>query len=158
MSSADKDPLLLQAMMTGYFGKAANLYAALDPDSGLLLIAGEKPPGELLEGAFVITNDPRAEQRDALFSEELLADAIQLYFRARANEMIEWADEGSTHDPTHKIQLRGMGADGARYEVGQDVTNGQMAVLALAWVADRAFKAQSTANFADEIAELFLSI
>lgn len=148
----------LQAEISGYQGKAVNLLGALDTDSGLFIISKEMPAGERVEGATVISNDPRAERRDCLFTEDRLQDAIRLYFRASATEMIELLDTVAKHNPAHKIQSDGVGENGTKYSLSPEVTNGNVAVLALLDAADVTYKAQSATDFSSELADLFLSI
>lgn len=150
--------VLIQAEVSGYQGRAANLLGALDTESGLLIVAKELAAGERTEGATVISNDPRAERRDGLFTEDRLTDAIRLYFRATATDMVELHEGMSKHDPAHKIQRDGVGEGGTKYQLSPEVTNGNVAVLALIEAADKTYKAQAASDFSGELASLFLSI
>lgn len=150
--------VLIQAEISGYQGRAANLLGALDTDSGMLVIARELALGEHKDGAIIISNDPRAERRDGLFSEDKLQDAIRLYFRLSATEMVELHDSMSKHNPAHKIQNDGVGEKGTKYLLSPEVTNGNVAVLALIEAADKTHKAQAASDFSGELASLFMSI
>lgn len=148
----------IQSIATGYKGKAANLLGALDTDTGLLIVAKELLPGQVAEGALLVTNDPRSEQRDSLFSEEKLQDAIRLFFRAKANGTFEVMAALTKHDPDHMIEVQSIEERGSRYRLNPDFTNGNAAVLAMLDAAHRAHTAQEVADFADELAEFFITI
>jgi hypothetical protein len=148
----------IQSVATGYKGKAANLLGALDTDTGLLVVAREMPPGQVFEGATVVTNDPRSGDRDSLFTEEKLQDAIRLFFRAKANGTIEIMSALTKHDPDHFIEVQGIEERGSRYRLNPDFTNGNAAVLAMLESAHRAYLAQEVTDFSDELAEFFVTI
>lgn len=148
----------IQAEITGYSGKAANVLGALDMDSGLFIVARELAPNERIEGAIVVSNDPRSERRDSLFDEDKLQNAIRLFFRAQATGMIELLPNVAKFDPSHKIEANGLDENGSKYRLAADVGNGNIAVLALMDAADRAYGAQAATDFSDELADLFMSI
>jgi hypothetical protein len=148
----------LQAEVTGYKGPAVNLLGALDPDSGLLVIAKELPMGERLDETMVTSNDPRSERRDSLFSEDDLQDAIRLYFRAQSTGMVELLPNVTKHEVANRIENDGINENGTKYRLHPDITNGSIAVLALTALADRAYKAQSATQFSSDLAEMFMSI
>lgn len=150
--------VLIQAEVSGYQGRATNLLGALDTDSGMLIVVKELSVGERTANAIVISNDPRTERRDGLFTEDKLQDAIRLFFRATATEMVELHESMSKHNPAHKIQRDGIGENGTKYQLAPEVTNGNVAVLALIEAADKTYKAQSASDFSGELASLFLSI
>jgi hypothetical protein len=148
----------IQAEITGYGGSSANVLGALDMGSGLFIVAKELAYGERVEGAIAVSNDPRSEQRDSLFDEDKLQGAIRLFFRAKATAMIEMLPSVTKFDPSHKIEANGLDENGSKYRLSPDVSNGNMAVLALVDAADRAYKAQAATDFSDELAEFFLTI
>lgn len=148
----------IQAHVTGYSGKAANVLGALDMESGLFIVAKELGPDERMDDVIVVSNDPRAERRDSLFDEDKLQNSIRLFFRAQATGMIELLPGVSKFDPSHKIEADGVGENGSKYRLSPDISNGNVAVLALLDAADRAYKAQSATDFSDELADLFMSI
>ncbi|MEJ7804441.1 MAG: hypothetical protein WKG03_00755 [Telluria sp.] len=148
----------IQAEISGYGGPAVNVLGALDPESGLLIVARELKLGERLDDVLVVSNDPRAERRDRLFSEDDLQDAIRLFFRAQSTGMIELLPTVSKFEPAHKIESNGIDENGTKYRLSPDITNGNIAVLALTKLADATYRAQSATDFAEEMASLFLSI
>jgi hypothetical protein len=148
----------IQAEISGYKGPAVNVLGALDPESGLFIVAKELKLGERLEGALVVSNDPRSQRRDRLFTEEDLQEAIRLFFRAQSNGLIELLPATTKHEPSHRIEADGIGEKGTKYRLSPDMTNGNIAVLALAATADGTFKAQAATDFCDELAAMFLTI
>lgn len=148
----------IQAEITGYGGPAVNLLGALDPDSGLLIVAKELKFGERMEGTIVVSNDSRSERRDKLFSEDDLQDAIRLYFRSLSTSLVELLPTVTKHEPGHRIENDGIGENGTKYRLSPDITNGNVAVLALTFVADSAYRAQAATDFSEELADLFTSI
>lgn len=148
----------IQAEINGYAGKAVNLLGALDLDSGLLIISKDLPAGERSEEALIIANDPRCQHRDTLFDEELLQDAIRLYFRAKSTGMVELLPAIAKHDPAHKIENDGVGENGTKYRLAADISNGHIGVLALLLQAENANKGNEVASFSQDLAELFMTI
>lgn len=148
----------LQAEVSGYKGPAVNIMAALDPDSGYLVVARELKMGERISGVLVTSNDPRAQQRDRLFTEDDLQEAIRLYFRAQSTGMVELTPNVSKHEPAHKIENDGINENGTKYRLNPDITNGSIAVLALIHLADSTYKAQAATNFCTELADMFFAI
>lgn len=148
----------IQAEITGYQGSSANVLGALDPDTGLFIVAKDQEFGSRLDGALVVSNDPRAERRDSLFGEDKMQDAIRTFFRIKAAGLFEILPAMARHDPTHKIEAESVSEYGTRYKVNPDISNGAMAVLALALMADTTYKAQAATSFANELADMFLTI
>lgn len=148
----------LQAEITGYSGPAVNLMGALDPESGLLIVAMELKVGERTADTMVTSNDPRSERRDRLFSEDDLQESIRLFFRAKSTAMLELLPPVVKHEPAHRIENNGIDENGTKYRLSPDITNGAVAVLALTALADRTYKAQSATSFAQELADMFMSI
>jgi hypothetical protein len=134
------------------------LLGALDVDSGLFIVAKELKFGERPDGAVIVSNDPRSEQRDSLFTEEKLQDAIRLFFRAQATGVVELLPTVTKHEPSHRIESDGIGEKGTRYRLSPDITNGNVAVLALLSASDSTYRAQAATDFSTELAEMFMTI
>lgn len=149
--------IVIQAQITGYAGRAVNLLGAVDTDSGYVMVHEELSVDTRDEKAVFVTNDPRAE-RDSLFTEEKLQEAIRLFFRARASGLLELDSSLAKHDPEHKIENDGVDEKGTKYRLDAEITNGNIAVLAMISAANATYGAQATADFAGEMAEMFLSI
>ncbi|WP_109479120.1 hypothetical protein [Paraburkholderia sp. C35] len=155
----------LQAEINGYKGQAVNLLAAVDAGdpgaadgTGLVIVSQELPLGHREPGAMMTSNDPRAPARDLLFDESMIAAAIDLYFRADSTGMIELLSPVQRFNPGGAVQVRGVAATGTRYELNPEITNGQIAVLALMYAANRSMSVADTSEFADEMAEMYFTI
>lgn len=144
--------ILMQSEITGYQGAAVNLLAALDSESGLVIVSKELSPGERKAGAMIVSNDPRSETRDRLYTEDYFSDSIRSYFRSASSKMIELMPAVSKHDPKQYIETNGMGENGIRYRLNESVSNGNVAVLALVHSAEMMISAESANGMAEEMA------
>lgn len=149
---------LIQAEVNGYQGNTANLLAALDMETGLVIVDAELTVGKRIPGAHVVSNDPRIQHRDTLFTEEQLQEAIRLYFRADASGLLILQPETAAHSPKNAIEALGVEERGTRYRLSPDIRNGAVAVLALAHAADSLYNAENANSFASRIAAMFLTI
>lgn len=148
----------IQAEISGYQGPAVNLLGALDTDSGLLIVARTLPLGDRAPEALVSSNDPRTDGRDTLFDEDRLQDAIHNFFRAKSTGMVELLPAVNRYDPSNRIENNGIDEHGTKYRLHPDITNGDIAVLAMIDAAHRAYGTEAVADFASEMADLFMSI
>lgn len=156
--------ITLQAEISGYKGPVVNLLAAVDAGgddaaaTGLVIVSQELAYGERTPGALVVCNDPRGVARDYLFDESKLAAAIDLYFRAESTGMVELLAAVQRHKPTSAVQATGLDAGGTRYQFSPDITNGQIAILAIMYAANNSLSIEETSAFAQEMADMFLTI
>lgn len=147
--------IFIQAEATGYQGPSVTVLGALDTDSGMVVISKELAHGDTHPGAVVISNDPRSERRDSLFTEQKLQTAIRLYFRAIASDLLELWPAVKKHDPQSRIETLGINELGTSYRLSPDLTNGNMAVLAVLDAADVAMNAQGSTEFARDLADMY---
>jgi hypothetical protein len=146
----------IQAEIAGYFGPAVNLLGIVDVATGFMIVSKELTVGERVEDALVITNNTRSE-RDRLFVEADLQDAIRLFYSARTMSLLELLPTVQKHDPSSRINT-GMNDRGTRYELSPETTNGNVAVLAMVLATNASTTAESVNEMASEMAEMFLSI
>jgi hypothetical protein len=147
----------VQAELTGYFGPSVNLLGMLDTNSGFMIVAKELPVGERVDGALVITNSNRGE-RDRLFTEDDLQASIRQFFSARSMKLLELLAAVQKHDPGNRIQTTGVNERGTRYELSNETTNGNVAVLAMTFAANLSMTAEAANDMASEMTAMFLSI
>jgi hypothetical protein len=138
MSDAVK-PVLIRVNMSGYKGAAVSLFAAFDPRTSVLNAAREHPAQELVDrpGFLRISNQVDDPNRDALFSEDELSDAIRAYHDMRAGGRLVMAPALQRHDPSNRIEADGVDERGTKYRISSDITAGQVAILAACWYARR---------------------
>jgi hypothetical protein len=150
--------ITLQAEINGYKGQAVNILAAVDGGTGLVIVSQEVAFGERTPGALIVSNDPRAPSRDMLFDEGKLAGAIDRYFRADSTGMVELLASVQRHKPTNAIQVGGVDASGTRYQLSPEITNGQIAILAIMYAAGNTLSIEDTSEFAQDMADMFMTI
>jgi hypothetical protein len=148
-------PIRVQAIVSGYQGAAVNLLGALDPKTGLFIVAKEQGIDERTEGALTVSNNTRLEDRDRLFDEDKLQRAIHLFFSLRGQGLLELLPAVTKHDPGTRIESDGMNERGTKYRLAPEMSNGNVAVLALIEAADVALAADTTVSSADEIADMY---
>lgn len=125
------DPVKMRVNIAGFEGAAASLFCAYDPANDLLLIAREGAEFERhrRDGFLHITNQDRDEAIDALFTNDDLQEAISGYFEMSSLGLLTIASEAQRVNPSTKIERDGLDANGPRYRIAPDMSNGQVAVL-----------------------------
>lgn len=141
--------------ISGYAGEPVSLLAFSDPGNGVLAIAKKTRDFQEagLEGFAFVTNT-RAETYDCLFTEEHMADAIRAFLVGEGSELITLGDHASRYRP--RIETDGVNESGQKYRLPADLTNGEVAVLALTHFHSRQ-RAITTAGAAmDEFFDLVM--
>lgn len=136
------------ASVSGYAGDSITLMAFADPETGVLSIvksATEFKP-EADEGFAFVTN-LRAQSYDCLFKEEHLAQAIRDFVVGFGEETVALGNAAMRHTP--RIETDGVDENGQKYRLHADMTNGEIAVLALVHFHMR----QKAINDADSLAD-----
>lgn len=137
--------LLMQATIGGMSlaGErgAAVVYAGFDTGLGVLLMAEGRRlgPGEAVprrQGYAVLSNYAGSDS-DVVFAETDLQEAIRDYFAFAGRGLLEFADQVNAFNPQSKIEPDGLDESGRKFRVGNDISNGQVAVIALCWFAVR---------------------
>lgn len=150
----------LQATIEGYGGRAVSVFAALDDDSGILVVSAIADASARREGCFVIAANARAD-RDALFSHERLADGIGAYYAIKTRAAsdgqttcLRFGQRANGADPASAIELDGVNVQGPMYRISPDVSNAQIATLALCLHANQADMVTETIEMADVFSRL----
>jgi hypothetical protein len=129
----------------GYGGagsKSISLAAMRDDATGILSVAKEvkyresapEPTPEKPERWAFVTN-MRLPNYDCLFTEEHLQAAILAYREGDGMGTFVIDDEVAKYRP--RIEVDGIDTNGQKYRLASDITNGEMAVLALAHFQSR---------------------
>lgn len=118
------------------------VFGELDRPSGVLLIdaALALPPGmpeARRGGCAVVTNNPSTDDRDELFTDVELRQAIEDYFAFSGRGLLVIEPAVARHDPRSKIEPDGLDERGRKYRIAPDMTNGQLAVIVACWFAMR---------------------
>jgi hypothetical protein len=122
----------------GFTGQPITLLAGYDQSTGLLLVTSEVPfKNERRDGFAFLTNSAFAESRDGLFSDANFEEAMMRFRELRAAGLLDLAEKLRKHDPDARIDVRDVTDGGRTYRVSAEISNGQVAVLALTWFAAR---------------------
>lgn len=140
----------------GYGGTGASpitLAALRDDATGVLSVAkGVKYRDEPLVGFAFVTN-MRLPNYDCLFTEEHLQSAILAYKEGEGLGTFLIDDEVAKHRP--RIETDGIDTKGQKYRLAPDFTNGEMAVLALAYFQSRQRSIGGLSDQMDRIANMY---
>ncbi len=148
----------VQAIISGYQGKAVNLLGAMHTETGLFIVAKEQALTARTDGALTVSNNGRLDDRDRLFDEDKLQRAIRLYFSLKGQGLLELLPEVQKHDPAQRIQVDGMNDRGTRYGLSDEITNGHVAVLAMLEAADLSTAADTTSETAADITGMYAEL
>jgi hypothetical protein len=136
----------LQATIGGISANASDagetVYGIFEVGTGVLLIDGASTvrSGEIevrRPRHAVVTNNPAADDRDELFQDESIRQAIEDYFAMSGRGLLEIDPKVARVNPSTKIEPDGMDDHGRKFRVAPDISNGQMAVLVMCWFALR---------------------
>lgn len=149
----------LQATITGMSQNGAGaetVFGMFDHETGVLLLDGcrtEKPGVKAQRGgdSAVVINDPRLGDYDVVLEEDHIRDAIGAYFSIQSSGLLKLTREVERHAPQSAIEHDGIDDKGTKYRVSPSITNGQMAVIALCWLAKRQDSVEAQLGGFDEL-------
>jgi hypothetical protein len=136
--------LLIQSTFTGYQGKPCSIFSAYDAESGILVVSAETDfRRKRRKGCAVITNDAQLQERDSLFTDGDISEAIGVYYALRGGRAADdssarlvFKDAVQRHDPSGAIERDGITESGPKYRILDAISCGQMAVLASCWYVE----------------------
>lgn len=145
----------MQANISGYGGRAATVFAALDEEAGILVIAATTDEQPRREGCLLIATDTRQE-RDALFQFSDLLAAITAYHTllgGKAEDGISaaltFSEKARRADPGSAIEVDGIDVSGPIYRVAPEASNAQIGTLALCLQARKHAVSEDVVEMAD---------
>lgn len=161
------DSSRLQVTIGGLATKGSEVHTLLgeiDAASGVLLVdfsvrvrAGEQEKRQ--EDCAVLTDNPTTKDRDMLFGEKDVAAAISDYFQFAGRGLLMIDESMAIFDPRSRIEPDGVDESGRKFRIAPDITNGQIAVMAMCWFAVRQRQVASSLemmeSFGDEMYEAF---
>lgn len=123
-------------------GGAEMLLGVLDVSLGVLLIdrAATSPAGEpeqRRKDHVLCSNNPACDDRDALFRESDMRQAVDDYMRFSGRGLLALDGKVERHNPATKIEPDGLDERGRKYRFAPDISDGQVAVIAMCWLAAR---------------------
>lgn len=149
----------IAGMGAGSAGGAETILAGYDLDSGVLLVDGARSeePGTVAardDDSVVVTNDVALVDHDQLFLEDQFREAITAYFSLQASGQLEIDTALMRHSPAGKIEPDGVDEKGRKFRVAPDISNGQLAIIALCWLALRQRNVATQIDAFDEMPDL----
>lgn len=153
----------IQATISGYSGKPCTLFAGYDMDSRILSVQVDKPfMIERWKNCVVISNQTDIE-RDVLFSEDDLSDAIRCFYEMNSgvatdgkSQRLYFADAVARSRPDASVQKDKMDMSGQKYQVSETISCLQVAALATCWYAHGKLETiNATVDFTQRMNELW---
>ena len=128
----------IQVSIGGYGGAGAEpvtLLAQKNDATGVLAIAKKVEYRTVAGPGFAFVTNLKLENYDCLFKEEHLSGAIQAYKEAEGMGMIVLGTDVMKYTP--RIAVDGIDTNGQKYRLHDNMSNGEMAILALAHFMSR---------------------
>lgn len=158
--------ILIQAAIVGYAGSPKTLYSVYNPGIGILAISrlGSFNPVRRPHTALV-TNDAAVDDRDSLFTENDLHDAIDAYFsllHSRTKDghssRLTYSQEISVGSvsPESRIERESIDVNGSKYRIAGDISCAQIACLATCLFAQHSDAVVASEKMFDDL-NAFLS-
>ncbi len=147
----------LQANIQGYLGKPVSLFGAYDTETGVLIIVTQTNKKDPREDCVFITNQIKTEH-DFFMDENGLLGAISCYYRLKGGvakdhqtPLLGFGPKAGSADPANSIELNGVTNSGREYRIAPDITNAQIASLAMCLYVDKG-------NTIEESLEMFSTL
>ena len=118
------------ASISGYQGQAVTLLCVHDAKSGVLLVGSQRPLLREAPEGFALVANMRLDSADHTFADEHLRDAIRAFYARKSQGLIDIAEALVRFDPDAAIERDGVDERGTRYVLNENISNGQVAVLA----------------------------
>jgi len=134
----------IMASISGYSGERTTLIAFLDPATGVLAVVKHVVFREIADEGYAFVTNTRSDAYDSLFTEDHWEQAVRDFRIGEGNETLIFSDESSRFTP--RVETDGVDDKGQKYRLPSDLTNGEVAVLALVHFQQR----QLAINVADD--------
>lgn len=151
----------LQANIQGYLGRPASLFGMFDTDTGVLVIATVASKRmDPQKDCIFITNQLKTEH-DFFLEESKLLTAITSYYRLKngmaednQTSLLRFSAKAGNADPVSSIELDGVSNNGMQYRIAPDITNVQIASLAMCLYVESMSTIHDTLEMFSELDEL----
>lgn len=151
----------LQANIEGYLGRPVSLFGVIDTDTGVLTVVKSSLFRQGRKTDCVFINNSHRADCDFAFDETKFKDAITSYYSLKggmaADEQTPLLMIGSkvgASDPKSAIELDGISDTGMDYRIASDITNLQVAVLAMCLYTHQSVVVDDCINMFDEITKI----
>lgn len=138
--------------ISGYTGLPVSLLAMLDHASGVLAIAKEIRFREEREEGFAFVTNTRAPAYDCLFKEDQLAGAITVYKESEGSGVVALSESVAKFRP--RVDSDGVNEHGQKWRLHPDMSNGEVAVLALVHFMEQQRRIQGALDAMDDLMDL----
>lgn len=151
-------PAGMKIMVTvgGYGGAGAEpitLTAFKNNALGTTVILGKVGYRDIPDEGFAFVTNLRLANYDSLFRDEDMGAAIVAFKEGEGMGTILFDDEAMKYRP--RIEIDGVDTKGQKYRLGGDMTNGEIAVLALAHFLSRQRSMSAVFNMSDELMRVY---
>ncbi len=151
----------LQANIQGYLGRPASLFGMFDTETGVLVIAtAASKKLAPKDDCIFITNQLKTEH-DFFIDESKLLDSISSYYRLKngvaedgQTSLLRFSAKAGNADPVSSIEVDGVSKSGMDYRIARDISNVQIATLAMCLYAESISTVEDTLAMFDELDEL----
>lgn len=138
----------LQVSLTAYGRPACTLYGGIKTETGDLLILDAIDQLEPKKDAsYLKVGSPGSTDSDAIFTDADMRAAIDAWRQMQGLSKIRLKGASERHNPDNKMQVAKVGEGGLAYEISPDATNGNIACLAMAWIAQRQVVSARSVSF-----------
>ena len=145
----------IQATISGYANKPCTVYAYFDKESGVLVVSKEVDFRADRFSDCVIISNTELPERESFFTPDRFNEGINSFFQMVSEDKIDIQDAASRCNPKNQIESDGINEMGKRvFRLANDITNGQIAVIAIAWYVSQALTIEKVLNFQDKLLEL----
>lgn len=129
----------IQVNAAGYHGDPVTIMCLLDEQTGVLVVGKKVDYREsrVKPDVALVTNMDLPDL-DFRFQDRHLSESIRSFFTRDGQGLLDITKELGLYNPKEKIEMVGVDEGGRRYNIHDEVTNGQMAVLmAIAFVENQ---------------------
>ena len=157
----------IQINITGFNALPSSLLCAYDDDLDFLIISKESEnfnENRIKNDYIFITNSPRTEERDFLFTTDYFNDAISAYYQRKNNKTndnksrLHITEKALRANPENVIENDGFDDKGKpKYRIQENITNIQVATLVACYFAEKFQLNNNVVDYANDCdnAELF---
>lgn len=146
----------IQVSIAGFQGQATTIIGAYNEDKGVLVIAKEvKYREERVADDFAVVANVELPVCDFTFTDKHLRDAIRAYYSRKAQGTLDLPQELLRYEPDNAIELQGVDEGGRRYQLRQEITNGQIAILAAVAFVESQKPIQAAISAAHELEDFY---
>ena len=146
----------IQVSIAGFADQPCTLIGVLDEQTGVLVIAKSIPFRENRADesmAFIANIDTK--DLDWRFSDDHLRAGIGRYFARKDQDLLAIQDSVTRFIPDSRLEMDGVDEKGRNYRIASDITNGQIAVLAMVAYADRQTTMADCQSFCEQLSDIY---